>query len=371
LSAGDQRDFGLEADEQPAGTGGFALPDTPNLINPNKSKPSSINSVGGSIVQDGDVEWIQPADAQMVMDKQTNKQVLQLPKFKGNKYSNPALANPSGNSMPVAQGSENKEKDDTLVPIYTIPENATMISSIGATALIGRVPLNNQVADPYPFKIVVGRKNLATNGISIPNLQGMVVSGLARGDFTLKCVYGEINSITYTFIDGTIRTVSSKSQGGGGGGNGRDTGGGSGSGGLGYISDVQGVPCVTGKYITNLPEYLAQLTAINTVSGMAEAFAQGQESKTTNTDSSTTSVVDGSSANMNFMLGKGIGKGVQSGADALAQRQQGAYDAVYVAPGKTVAIHITSEIDIDYDKKGRKVSHVAPSSQYSSNRGMD
>jgi ferric-dicitrate binding protein FerR (iron transport regulator) len=71
------------------------------------------------------------------------------------------------------------------------------------------------------------------------------------------------------------------------------------------------------------------------------------------------------------MLGKGVGKGVQSGSDALAERQQGAYDAVYVPPGTRVEIHLTSQIDIDYDKKGRKVSHVQPTNHYSNNRGFD
>lgn len=90
----------------------------------------------------------------------------------------------------------------------------------------------------------------------------MVVSGLARGDYTLKCLYGQINSVTYTFIDGTIRTVASK---------GKEDGGG-----LGYLADYQGVPCISGKYITNLPSYLAQTMGINTIAGAAEALRMGK-----------------------------------------------------------------------------------------------
>lgn len=33
------------------------------------------------------------------------------------------------------------------------------------------------------------------------------------------------------------------------------------------------------------------------------------------------------------------------------------FDAVYVPPGKHVAIHITREIAIDYEMKGRKVKY--------------
>lgn len=54
---------------------------------------------------------------------------------------------------------------------------------------------------------------------------------------------------------------------------------------------------------------------------------------------------------MNNMLGSGISKGVQSGADKEAA-PAGVYDAVYVEPGKRIEVHITKQLDIDYDKKG-------------------
>ncbi|ASI21455.1 TIGR03752 family integrating conjugative element protein (plasmid) [Aeromonas media] len=350
------KDFGLEQDEAPAGNGRktIDLPTVPNLFNPNGSGSQSVGSA--SLPADGDegVEWIIPSDAQRVTDEQTGKDVIKYPKFKGSGYRNLHTSRNTNSNLMTRSDDEEK---DSLVPIYTIPENSSFLGSVGATALIGRVPLNNQVTDPFPFKVVVGQKNLATNGIKIPNLQGMVVSGLARGDYTLKCLYGQINSVTYTFIDGTIRTVSSK---------GKEEGEG-----LGYLADYQGVPCITGKYITNLPSYLAQTMGINTFAGMAEAFANGQAEITKNTDGSSSSSVVGESNSINYMLGKGIGKGVQSGSDALAERQQGAYDAVYVPPGTRVEIHLTSQIDIDYDKKGRKVSHVQPTNHYSNNRGFD
>ncbi|WP_279473517.1 TIGR03752 family integrating conjugative element protein [Aeromonas caviae] len=349
------KDFGLEQDETPAGNGRktIDLPTVPNLFNPNGSGSQSVGPI--SLPADGDesLEWIVPSDAQRVVDEQTGKDVLKYPKFKGSGYRN--LHTSKGTNSNLMTLSDD-EKKDSLIPIYTIPENSSFLGSVGATALIGRVPLNNQVTDPFPFKVVVGQKNLATNGIKIPNLQGMVVSGLARGDYTLKCLYGQINSVTYTFTDGTIRTVSSK---------GKEEGG------IGYLADYQGVPCISGKYITNLPSYLAQTMGINTFAGAAEAFANGQAEITKNTDGSSSSSIVGESNSINYMLGKGIGKGVQSGSEALAERQQGAYDAVYVPPGTRVEIHLTSQIDIDYDKKGRKVSHVQQTNHYSNNRGFD
>lgn len=368
----EQRDFGIGADETPSNKNAITLPNVPNLANPLGQSGLTSDVSSEQVIADGEVEWVQPSDGRRVIDKTTNKETLQLPKFNGVTLRNPAMAGGSITANPAKSGDE--EKKSSLVPIYTVPENSSFIGSVGATALIGRIPLNNQVTDAFPFKIVVGKKNLATNGIRIPNLQGMVVSGLAKGDYTLKCVYGQVNSITYTFTDGTIRTISdhsnagsrSGSQGGIGG-----NGGGDGSGGLGYLADGQGVPCVSGLYITNLPEYLAQVGLINTAAGMAEAFAEGQADITRNTDGSSTSTISGTSSNNRYMFGKGISKGVQSGADALAQRQQGAYDAIYVQPGSRVEIHITKQLDIDYDKKGRKVSYVQANSRYGNARGLD
>lgn len=351
-------EFGLSSEEQPA-TGSFTLPDAPSLVNPEKSSKSSIQS--GEIIQDGDVEWIQPADAKKVTNEQ-GKQVVQLPAFNGTGVINSKTSSSLKNDphQPDDNSNKNVEDKSSLVPIYTVAENSTLMGSVGATALIGRVPLNNQLTDPFPFKVVIGKKNLASNGIHIPHLEGMVASGYAKGDYTLKCVTGTINSITYTFSDGTIRTVSGKED--------KDS---ANSGGLGYLADYQGIPCISGLYISNINEYLAQTTGINAVAGFAEAFSQGQAQTTKNTDGSSTSIINGTASNMKFAAGKGIGKGVQSGADVLAQRQQGAYDAIYVAPGARVELHITKELDIDYDKKGRKVSHVMQPSLFSSARGLD
>ena len=50
------------------------------------------------------------------------------------------------------------------------------------TALIGRVPVDGTVNDPYPFKVLLGKDNLAANGIELPEISGAVMSGTAQGD---------------------------------------------------------------------------------------------------------------------------------------------------------------------------------------------
>src|SRR3546814_1863556 len=82
-----------------------------------------------------------------------------------------------------------------------------LMVAIAMTALIGRVPVDGTVNDPYPFKVLIGLDNLTANGIDIPDVAGAVVSGTASGDWTLSCVRGQIRSVTFVFQDGTIRTV--------------------------------------------------------------------------------------------------------------------------------------------------------------------
>ena len=102
---------------------------------------------------------------------------------------------------------------DTVHPVYTVPRNATLIGSTAMTALVGRVPVQGQVRDPMPFKVITGVDNLAANGLTVPGVQGMVWSGTAIGDWTLSCVTGRLDSVTFVFEDGTIRTISGDDRG--------------------------------------------------------------------------------------------------------------------------------------------------------------
>jgi integrating conjugative element protein (TIGR03752 family) len=91
--------------------------------------------------------------------------------------------------------------------VYTLPENSTLMGSVAMTALIGRIPVDGTVNDPFPFKILVGPDNLTANGIDLPDVVGAVISGTAAGDWTLSCVRGQVVSMTFVFNDGRIRTL--------------------------------------------------------------------------------------------------------------------------------------------------------------------
>src|SRR5699024_1480440 len=114
---------------------------------------------------------------------------------------------PGGLASGDIRGATASGRAVATTPVYTVPKNSTLAGSVSMTALLGRVPINGTVQNPYPFKVVVGRKNLTTNGIVLPEIKGAIVSGHGVGDWTLSCVRGTVQSITFVFADGRVRTV--------------------------------------------------------------------------------------------------------------------------------------------------------------------
>jgi len=259
----------------------------------------------------------------------------------------------------------NKLDEEPNRPVYTVPRNATLIGSTGMTALIGRIPRNGVVEDPFPFKVIVGKDNLAANGIEMPGLDGMIFSGKSTGDWTLSCVRGKVISVTYVFDDGTIRTLSAdlqnQSQGQGQATLKIPQSTGSSSGQnqryLGWISDRRGIPCVTGRRITNAPTYLAGRILASGAEAAAGAFAQSQ---TTNTVSAvqgvTTSVITGDTGK--YAMSKALSGSAKEISDYLRERAAQSFDAIYVDTGAELAIHIDVELPIDYEPNGRKTRYA-------------
>lgn len=93
------------------------------------------------------------------------------------------------------RAAKNQQAIEEATPVYTLPENSTLTGSRGMTALLGRVPIDGKVTDPYPFKVLIGKENLTANGIELPDVEGAIVSGTATGDWVLSCVRGEVHSI--------------------------------------------------------------------------------------------------------------------------------------------------------------------------------
>lgn len=258
---------------------------------------------------------------------------------------------PAG-AIPIKKDEEDAEAPPVR-PVYTIPKNATLVGARAFTALIGRVPLGEEarVTDPYFFKLLVGRDNLAANGHEIPELAYAVASGEAIGDWTLGCVSGDVTSMTFLFSDGRIVTVPEARDVSEGGAGTRAVR-------LGGLSDDYGNPCVAGERITNAASYLAQGAAALTLGAAAEGLAAAQTRVQTGGLGGAMTVVDGDIGR--FAAGRGLSGAAQEVARWLRERQAQEYDAVYVPPGARVAVHVDEELRIDYDPAGRRVRHEEP-----------
>jgi len=246
-----------------------------------------------------------------------------------------------------------KITSEPVKPVYTVPRNSTLLGSVAWTALVGRIPVKGIVQDPMKFKALVGRENLAANGIRIPGLNGMVFSGVATGDWTLSCVSGQVNSVTFIFDDGTINTVSADDKGRQGNQQGN----------LGWISDHRGYPCVSGTRITNAYQFLAGRVGLLAMKAAAEAAATA-ETTTTVAEETGTAATNVTGDVGTYTIGKAVSGGSEEIAQWLEERQSQSFDVVYAKPGVEIAIHLDMEIPIDYDPQARRVSYANQTNPY-------
>ena len=236
--------------------------------------------------------------------------------------------------------------DPPLKPVYTLPTNATLVGSVAMTALIGRVPVDGTVNDPFPFKVVIGADNLTANGIELPDVAGAVASGIASGDWTLSCVRGQIRSFTFVFNDGTIRTL--PEQGKSGGGNQGNS--------LGWISDDSGIPCVSGERKSNAAQYLGTQSLLTAAGAGAASLIKSDTGRVVINASDPVGNVGIST---DTAMGRIIAGGVQDMSQWVNKLYGQAFAAIYVPPAAKVAVHLDHPLTIDYDPKGRKVDFTA------------
>jgi integrating conjugative element protein (TIGR03752 family) len=225
------------------------------------------------------------------------------------------------------------------------------MGSVAMTALIGRVPVDGTVNDPFPFKVIIGADNLTANGIELPDVAGAIISGTASGDWTLSCVRGLIRSVTFVFHDGTVRTLPSNAA--------LDVEGAvSSRTGVGWISDPYGIPCVSGARRSNAVQYLTSQMLIT-------AAAAGAAASINSKSGSNFSYINGGNGDMlgtvgitaNEAAGRILAGGVQEMSKWVDRLYGQAFAAVYVEPGARVAVHIDQPLEIDYENHGRKVRY--------------
>lgn len=235
------------------------------------------------------------------------------------------------------------DSQSSVAPVITIPINATLIDSTALTALIGRVPAEGRVQDPMPFKVLTGSTNLAANGATIAGIEGMMWGGWAVGDWTLSCVTGFVDSVTFVFSDDTIHSIESEQSSG-------DS-----SQALGWISDPHGNPCIPGTRKSNASSYLLQQSLLNTSMAASDTAAALETTQSLSPTGAIQSLITGDTSR--YVLGKTLSGGLHSASDWFTRRAQQEFDVVLLPAGHKVAIHVEKELEINYDSNGRKLNH--------------
>ncbi len=236
--------------------------------------------------------------------------------------------------------------------VYTVPRNAVLTGATVLSGLIGRVPNGGAVLDPYPFKLMVGPRNLIANGWEIPELRHAVVSGVALGDWTLSCVRGAVTSMTFVFADGRIVTLPKP---------GTPDAVADGAEEWAWLSDEVGHPCVPGERVTNARRYLLQMMGAETIGAVGAAFAEAQTVRYRAVGvqgaGSVAEVKDGAAAD--YALGRAATSVMGEFTRYMRERLDREVDVVYVAPGTGVSVHLETELRIDYRYDARKVRYAA------------
>lgn len=241
--------------------------------------------------------------------------------------------------------------NDDAIPAYTIPRNATLFSNSTMTKMLGVIPVEGSVLDPIRFKVITGNTNMATNGLYIPGVRDIVWSGIAVGNREMSCVRGELYSVTFTFEDGTIRTISSN----------KSSTSSTKSGSkriLAYISDRQGSPCLKGTYISNASDYLRDRIIASGAAGAADAFTSTQQTTVSRADGSLQSYFTGKTSDI--IASSMASGGLRELTEYLRERNRNAIDMVVLDAGKEVVMHIEQQIEIDYEPNGRRLEYANP-----------
>lgn len=231
-------------------------------------------------------------------------------------------------------------------PVMTIAKTAVGLDAVAWTALIGRIPNDGQVTDPYPVKLIIGKEVLMANGHRLANVEAAFAQGIAKGDRNLRCVSVDIKTLSFIFSDGHIVTHDTQGQGQGQEKNQR----------LGWVSDAYGWPCVSGKLISNASSVQFKKSLAHMLGATGEAVAQAQETVRTGALGDTQRFVSGDQAK--FIVGEVARASADDVQAWFAQQADTQFDAVIVPPNTQVAIHFEETLVIDYDTNSRRVHYA-------------
>lgn len=258
----------------------------------------------------------------------------------------------SGQSVTKKQGT----------PVYTLHRGAMLANAVSMTALMGRIPLNGQVTDPYPFSMIVGRENLLANGFTLPDVQGAIVTGTVTGDWSLSCVRGVVESMDFIRSDGSILSYPETEDAIDSDFDGSEVK----TSDLGFLADPNGNPCLTGERISNAPEYLTTQGLLNASTAAANAAAIAQQTVSVDGSTTTSSMTGNAAKNA---AAESAAAFTSTVSDFIQARMGSSFDVIYTPPGTAASIHLRQPITlripeepvrVRYDAEPQGVTYALP-----------
>ncbi|WP_105903609.1 TIGR03752 family integrating conjugative element protein [Vibrio gangliei] len=339
----DRNDFGI-SNSKPISLGGGSLSDEPQLDKPiSSNKPVKTSSYQPQKDFNG---WYVGDDVSV--NTKSGEVSIALTKDEVMKR-NFGIHTPAKKAEQLDENGQPEK--DPVIPFATIPQEATLTDAVTMSALLGRIPVGGKLVDPYEFKVLVGSENLAANGLYIPNIDRIVMRGVAKGDYTGQCASGDIVAATFVFKDGRIKTINAGDM--GDDNNDYESSGTVTKTRLGWISTRGGVPCLSGEYISDAPKFIALQGGLSALGAVAEGYATAATSNTGTGEDRESYVNDAGQ----YAAGKGFSEMTSTTTDWINDIKESAFGLVYLPTNQNVDIHITKELRIDYHEKGRKISY--------------
>ncbi len=248
----------------------------------------------------------------------------------------------------LLSNTENRQGSDGepnyITPVATIPENSPLLHSVTLSTLIGRVPKQGNVFEPFNFFIQTGSENWTSQDHQIPFLERAIWRGVATGDKDLQCIRGALTSVTFVFSDETIQTVSGT----------RDKP-------LAELVTTTGSNCVPGQYVSNTGKYLAAYGLGGALAGLGEGIASNETSTSLTDGGRIITAVNGDTGN--FLAGRALSASANKAAEIIDDEYESSFSSVVLQAGVEVNMIALEQINIDHDAAGRKVSYLDPSHQ--------
>ena len=251
--------------------------------------------------------------------------------------------------------AQQRVSDPQAQPWFTLPDLSILADAVAITSLVGRIYLDDEIVNPRLFKVIVGRDNLTANFHELPiEIEGMIFEGYATGDFTTRCVYGDLIAATFIFEDGSVSSFYPGDPGSRPKRNGEQSR-------IGYVSDPYGNPCITGRLITDAPAYLGSSFLLAGAGAYAQAFRDAQQTIIDRRDSSgqLTNRERVVSGDVNeYAAASALSGATQQSIEWLNQRFQHSTDVIYAPAGQRVDVHLQQELRLDKKPNQRKVRYT-------------